>query len=345
MTDRALAALLACATPFELPLSTTFRGVRSREGVLLCGSSGWGEFMPFLDYSDEACALWLANAIEAAFGQWPSPRRSHIPVNAIIPATDPQSAAAMAYRAYVGDGCTTVKVKVAESGQSLDDDIARLDAVRSAMISAAVPDPKIRIDANCGWTVSEAVTAIRELDQVAHGLEYVEQPCPTLEDLRDLRRLVAVPIAADESIRLAADPVRAAQMGAVDVVVVKVQPIGGVGLALEVCRAANVPVVVSGAMDSSVGLAAPLALAAALDDLPYACGLGTGALLAADLVPDPLRARSGTLPATRTTPDPSALATAAARLPSTRQKFWKDRLTRAWQAGADALSGRLIPVE
>lgn len=343
MTDPALAALLACATPFELPLSTTFRGVQSREGVLLRGPSGWGEFMPFANYSDEACALWLANAIEAAFGTWPSPARSHIPVNAIVPATDPRTAAAMAYRAYVGDGCTTVKIKVAERGQSLDDDVARVDAVRSAMLAASVPNPKIRIDANCGWTVAEAAVAIRELDQIAQGLEYVEQPCPTLEDLRDLRRLVAVPIAADESIRLAADPVRAAQMGAVDVVVVKVQPLGGVGLALQVCRAANVPVVVSGAMDSSVGLAAPLALAAALDDLPYACGLGTGALLAADLVAEPLRARGGMLAVSRVDPDPAALAAAEDCLPADRHQFWLDRLTRAWHAGADALSGRLIP--
>ena len=151
----------------------------------------------------------------------------------------------MAYRAYVGDGCTTVKVKVAEAGQTLDDDVARIAAVRSAQWSAGVHHPAIRIDANGAWTVDEAVVAIRELDGVSGGLEYVEQPCRTLEELAELRGRISVPIAADESIRTASDPIRAAQMSAADIVVVKVPPLVGVHLALEVVRAAGVPVVVS----------------------------------------------------------------------------------------------------
>lgn len=342
MTDRALARLLYSATPFALPLTTRFRGVDSREGVLLHGPSGWGEFLPFGEYSDEACALWLANAIEAAYGRWPDQKRSHIPVNAIVPAVDPNTAASMAYRAYVGDGCTTVKVKVAERGQTLDDDVARVDAVRSALLAASVQDPKIRVDANGAWTVPEAVVAIRELEQVARGLEYVEQPCRTLAELRDVRRRVSVPVAADESIRLAGDPIAAVQLGAVDLVVIKVQPTGGVNLALQVCEAAKVPVVVSGAMDSSVGLAAPLALAAALDQLPHACGVGTGALLAQDLVKEPVRPRGGMIAARRLDPDPVHLREANQRLTPERQAFWRARLERAWHAGASALAGSLI---
>ncbi len=342
MIDHKLRALLANATPFSLPLTKPFRGVTHREGVLLQGPSGFGEFAPFLEYDDETCARWLASAIEAVAGSWPTPQRSDIPVNAIVPALDPHDAAAMAYRAYLGDGCQTVKVKVAEVGQSFAEDIARIAAVRSAQQSAAVPDPKIRIDANGAWSVDDAVIAIRELDAVAGGLEFAEQPCATLEELAQVRRRVAVPIAADESIRTAADPILAARAGAVDVIVAKVPPLGGVGLALEVVRAAGVPVVVSGAMDSSVGLSAGIALAAALDGLPYACGLGTGALLADDLVGTPVRPHFGSLHVRRIEPDRDKLAQAAERLGPDRAAWWRDRLTHAWEAGARELAGSWI---
>lgn len=342
MNGDGLAQLLAGAIPFSLPLATRFRGVDVREGVLLQGPSGWGEFAPFIEYDDDTCARWLAAAIEAAFGQWPTPRRETVPVNAIVPAVSARDAAALSYRAYVGDGCSTAKVKVAEPSQGLDDDIARVEAVRSALSSAAVSQPKIRVDANGGWTVSEAAVAIRELDQVAGGLEFVEQPCRTLDELAQVRRVVSVPIAADESIRTAGDPLAAVAAAAVDIVVIKVAPLGGVNLALQVARAAGVPVVVSGAMDSAVGLGAGLALAAAFDDLPYACGLGTGALLAADLVATPMRPRYGVLPVQRLEPDAEALAQAQARLSPARQDWWLQRVKRAWLAGADSLTGRLV---
>lgn len=342
MTDRRLTELLANATPFALPLAKPFRGVTHREGVILAGPSGSGEFAPFLEYDDRTCALWLASAIEAAYGSWPQQRRDQVPVNAIVPALAPHEAASMAYRAYVGDGCRTVKVKVAEAGQILDDDIARVQAVRAAQQSAAVPDARIRVDANGGWSLEQAVVAIRELDRAAGGLEYVEQPCRTLEELAQLRRVVSVPIAADESIRTAGDPIQAARQGAVDVVVVKVPPLGGVHLALEVVRAAGVPVVVSGAMDSAVGLSAAIALAAAVDDLPYACGLGTGALLENDLVANPLRPRHGSLAVTRHTPEPAQLSQANERIGVSRSQWWVERLTRAWEAGAKELAGTLL---
>lgn len=342
MTDRRLGELLANATPFLLPLAEPFRGVTHREGVVIQGPSGFGEFAPFLEYDDVTCARWLASTIEASYGSWPVPRRSHIPVNAIVPAADPHTAARIAYRAFVGDGCRTVKVKVAERGQTLDDDVERVAAVRSAQQSAAVPNPRIRVDANGAWSVDEAAIAIRELDAVAGGLEYVEQPCATLDELSELRRRVAVPIAADESIRNAGDPIRVARAGAVDIVVVKVPPIGGVRLALEVVAAAGIHVVVSGAMDSSVGLAAGIALAGAVDDLPYACGLGTGALLADDLVAHTVRPQGGTLAVRRIDPDAQKLADAADRLGAERAAWWRDRLTRAWEAGARELAGSLL---
>ena len=342
MTDRKIAEVLANATPFALPLAKPFRGVTHREGVILAGPSGFGEFAPFLEYDDETCARWLASAVEAAYGSWPDSRRGEVPVNAIIPALAPHDAAAMAYRGFVGDGCRTVKIKVAEVGQTLDDDVARVEAVRSAQQSAAVPNPRIRVDANGGWSLADATVAIRELDRAAGGLEYVEQPCRTLAELAELRRVVSVPIAADESIRTAGDPIRAVQQQAADIVVVKVPPLGGVNLAREVVGAAGVPVVVSGAMDSAVGLAAGIALAASLEELPYACGLGTGALLARDLIANPLRPTRGVLGVTRVSPDQMMLATAEAELGAPRGQWWLERLARAWDAGAGALAGRLL---
>ncbi|NQU37898.1 MAG: o-succinylbenzoate synthase [Actinobacteria bacterium] len=342
MTDGRLAAVLAGCTPFAIPLATTFRGIAHREGMLLTGPSGTGEFAPFLEYDDATAARWLASAIEAAWGQWPAAVRSEIPVNAIIPALNPVQAATMTTRAFIDSGSTTVKVKVAEAGQTLDDDLARVAAVRSAQRAAGIADARIRIDVNGGWNLAQAVTAIAELDNVAGGLEYVEQPCATLTELAALRKKVSTPIAADESIRTAEDPMRAVASGAADIIVVKVPPLGGVNRALEICEQAAVPVVVSGAMDSSVGLASGLALASALRELPYACGLGTGALLAADVVATPVVAREGRLSVRRIEPDPAALAEAAVRMGSAQAAWWRKRLERAWNAGANDLVGSLV---
>jgi O-succinylbenzoate synthase len=253
-----------------------------------------------------------------------------------------QQAAALTYRAWVSDGCSTIKVKVAEKGQTLEDDIDRVAAVRAALLAASAHEPRIRIDANGAWSVDAAVSAIRELDQAAGGLEYVEQPCATMTELAAVRARVSVPIAADESIRTAADPILAARTGAADIVVIKVAPLCGVTLALEVAAAAGVPVVVSGAMDSSVGLAGGLAAAAALERLPYACGLGTGVLFAQDLIAEPLRPRGGTLPVVRTEPNQAALERAVARVTPARRDWWLARLERAWFAGADVLVGPLV---
>lgn len=287
--------------PFTVPLRTRFRRVERRHGVLLHGTAGWGEFAPFDEYPARVTARWLAAAMAAADEPFPPPLRTTIPVNAIVPAVGPNRAAAMA----VDAGCGTVKVKVAEPGQALADDLDRVAAVRSAM----GPDVRIRVDANMAWDVPTAVAAIEALN--AWDLEYVEQPCATLSELAEVRRRMAVPIAADESIRTADDPLRAAASAAVDLIVVKVAPLGGVMRALEIVDASGLPAVVSSAVDTSVGLSAGVALAAALPSLPYACGLGTGLLLAADVTDQPLVPVDGAVAVGRVAPTRSLLDTAS----------------------------------
>ena len=247
------------------------------------GPAGWAEFSPFAEYGPQESARWLACAIEAATAGWPPPVRDQIPVNAIIPAVGPDRARAMT----AASGCGTVKVKVAERGQGPEEDVARVAAVRDAL----GPGGKIRVDANGAWDVDQAERMLRELGR--YGLEYAEQPCATLDELARLRRRVGIPIAADESIRRAADPLRVRAAGAADIVVVKVQPLGGVRSALRVAEACGLPAVVSSAVETSAGLAAGVALAAALPALPYACGLGTLSLLDGDVTADPVAPAGG----------------------------------------------------
>ncbi|MFV2174765.1 o-succinylbenzoate synthase [Actinomadura sp. LOL_016] len=286
---------------YSIPMRTRFRGITRREGALIQGPAGWGEFSPFAEYGPAECARWLAAAREAADEGWPAPVRDRVPVNATIPAVDADRAHAMA-SAAAGAGCRTAKVKVAERGQDDADDLARVEAVRSAL----GPDGRIRVDANGGWDVDHAARMIRSLDR--WELEYAEQPCPTLEELARVRRRVDVPIAADESIRRAEDPLKVRAAGAADVAVLKVQPLGGVRAALRVAEACGLPVVVSSAVETSVGLAAGVALAAALPELPYACGLGTLTLLEGDVVDDPLRPSGGAIAVRRPVVDEAALA-------------------------------------
>lgn len=280
------------AVPFRVGLRVRFRGVQQRSGVLLQGPAGWGEFSPFPEYPPAVAARWWQAAHEGATSGWPRAVRDRIPVNAIVPAVAPQTAHDMVRAA----GCATAKVKVAERGQRLDDDIARCEAVRDAL----GPAGRLRVDANGAWDVDGAVRALRVLDRF--DLEYAEQPVATLEQMACVRRRVDVPLAADESIRHAADPLRVAGLGAADVVVLKVQPLGGVAAALAVAEAAGLPAVVSSAVETSVGLAAGVALAAALPDLPYACGLGSGRLLDGDVVADRLVPVGGWLDVRRVAP-------------------------------------------
>ena len=307
-----------------LPLRTRFRGIAEREVVLVRGPRGWGEFAPFVEYGPEESARWLAATIEAAWTGWPEPVRDSVPVNATVPAVPAADVAAVLAR-Y--DGCTTAKVKVAEAGQREADDIDRVAAVRAAMGEHG----RIRVDANGGWSLTQAHDMLAAL--APFGLEYAEQPCA---DVRDLARLrvelalngVEVPVAADESIRKAEDPLEVARLGAADLVVVKVAPLGGVARALEVVADCGLPAVVSSAIDSSVGLRAGVALAAALPRLDHACGLGTGALLAADVTTAPLLPTGGALPVREVRVDADLLAERAA--PAERLEWCRDRIGAAF---------------
>jgi O-succinylbenzoate synthase len=302
---------------YSVPMRTRFRGITVREGMLLRGPAGWGEFSPFLEYGAAVAAPWLRAAREAAFDGWPEPRRSTVPVNVTVPAVGPEAAARIV---RAGAGCRTAKVKVAEPGQSLAEEVERLEAVRDAL----GPQGCIRVDANGLWSVEQAVRAIAVLDRAAGGLEYVEQPVTAVEDLAAVRRRVDVPVAADESIRRAEDPYRVRDLDAADVAVLKVQPLGGVAACLRIAEDIGLPVVVSSALETSVGIAAGVALAAALPELPYACGLATVQLLTDDVAVHPLLPVDGALPVGRPVVDPDALARLAA--PPDRDEHWTARL-------------------
>src|SRR5690606_15983406 len=303
-----------------IPMRVRFRGVAVREVALLKGPAGWGEFGPFLEYAVPEASRWLAAAVEAAWAGWPAPVRSTVPVNGTVPAVGPDDVAAVLERF---PGVTTVKVKVAEQGQSLDDDVNRVAAVRSWL----GPSGLIRVDANGGWSVEEALMAARRLG--SYELDYMEQPCRTVEELATVRRSLVrqgidVRIAADESIRKAEDPVLVRDLEAADVIVVKVAPLGGVRAALEIVAECGLPAVVSSALDTSVGIAGGVALAAALPELPFACGLGTVALLAGDVTTDSLLPENGALPVRGVVPDPQLLERFSAA--PERRQWWVERL-------------------
>ena len=282
---------------FSIPLRTRFRRLDKRTGVLLRGPFGWGEFSPFPDYGSDMAVDWLRCAIEAATTRWPEPLRDSVPVNVTVPAVDPERANDIVDKS----SCSTAKVKVAGPGEGLPEDEARVEAVRDAL----GPSGKLRVDANGAWTVDQAQRAIKVLDR--YELEYVEQPVATLDDMAVLRRSVEVPLAADESVRTAEDPLRVAGLEAADIVVLKVQPLGGVRRALDVAEAAGLPCVVSSALETSVGIAAGLALAASLPALPYACGLATVELLEGDVTTESLVAVDGAIPVRRPGVNPALL--------------------------------------
>jgi O-succinylbenzoate synthase len=313
---------------FAIPMRTRFRGITVREGVLLRGAGGWGEWSPFLEYDARVAEPWLRCAEEAAAGDWPAPVRDSVPVNVTVPAVGPEQAHDIVARG----GCRTAKVKVAEPGQSLADDQARLEAVRDAL----GPTGAVRVDANGGWSVDDAVAAIAVLDRAAGGLEYVEQPSASVEELAAVRRRVGVPIAADESIRRAADPYRVRDLEAADIAVLKVQPLGGVRACLRIADDIGLPVVVSSALETSVGIAAGVALAAALPELPYACGLATVQLFTADVVDASLLPVDGALPVGVPPVDPARLAAVAAA--PDRVAHWEARLAEVRELRQDRLS-------
>ncbi|OBA61591.1 O-succinylbenzoate synthase [Mycobacterium sp. 1100029.7] len=299
-----------------LPMRVRFRGITTREVALIDGPAGWGEFGAFVEYQPPEAAHWLAAGIEAAYQQPPPVRRERIPINATVPAVPAAHVSEVLARF---PGATTAKVKVAEPGQTLADDVARVNAVRELV-------PTVRVDANGGWTVEQAVRAAAAL--TADGaLEYLEQPCAAVDELAQLRAhpgMPDVPIAADESIRKAEDPLAVVRAGAADIAVLKVAPLGGVSALLDIAAQIDIPVVISSALDSAVGMAAGLTAAAALPQLRHACGLGTGGLFVDD-VAEVAAPVDGTLAVGAVTPDPARLRALAA--PPERRQWWIDRVT------------------
>ncbi len=309
--------MFASAHVVSIPMRVRFRGVDVREALLLEGPAGWGEFSPFLEYDDVESARWLAAALEAANSGWPAAVRDSVPVNATVPDVPAADVEAVLARF---PGCTTAKVKV---GAVLREDVDRVAAVRSAL----GPTGRVRIDANAAWSVDDALEALRAL--APFDLEYAEQPCATVAELASLRVALArtgldVLVAADESVRKASDPLAVARAGAADLVVLKVAPLAGVARALQVAEECGLPVVVSSALDTSVGISAGVALAAALPELPYACGLATTSLMADDVAD--LLTVDGALPVRRVVPDPARLAALAAS--DERREWWLARAER-----------------
>jgi O-succinylbenzoate synthase len=295
-----------------LPMRVRFRGIDTREVALIDGPAGWGEFGAFLEYDVAEAAHWLASAVECAYTPPPAARRTSIPINATVPAVTAAQVAEVLAR-FPGAG--TAKVKVAEPGQTLADDIARVSAVRALI-------PTVRVDANGGWTVAEAVAAADAL--TADGpLEYLEQPCATVAELAELRGRITVPVAADESIRKADDPFHVMRARAADIAVLKVAPLGGISALLYIAAFIDIPVVISSALESAVGIGTGLTAAAALPNLRHACGLGTGGLFAED-VAEPRLPVDGYLPVGPVAPDPARLA--ALRAPAERRDWWMRRV-------------------
>ena len=313
---------------FSIAMRVRFRGITVREGMLIRGEAGWGEWSPFLEYDADEAAAWLRCAEEAAAGDWPEPVRDRVPVNVTVPVLSPDDAHALVARS----GCRTAKVKVADATGTLAEDQARLEAVRDAL----GPGGRIRVDANGAWDVDTALASLKALERAAGGLEYVEQPCATVEELAAVRRRTSILVAADESIRRAADPYRVRDLEAADIAVLKVQPLGGVRACLRIAEDIGLPTVVSSALETSVGLAAGVALAAALPELEYASGLATVGMLADDVADHRLAAADGYVPAHRPEVSEADLARCAAS--PEREAHWRARLAEVRALGEDRSS-------
>jgi O-succinylbenzoate synthase len=313
----------ASARVVSVGLRTKFRGVTQREALLFEGPNGWAEWNPFIEYSDAEARLWLDAAIEFAFGELPPLTRSQIGINATLAAVEPDAVE----RALIPFGeFRTVKIKVAETGQDISQDLARI-----IKVSQTYPQARIRLDANGGYTVDQATTMASKLLENGISLDYFEQPCATVAELISVRENFArnaspIKIAADESVRRATDPLEVARAQAADILVLKAAPLGGITRALEISREARLPVVVSSAIDTSVGISMGLHLAAALPELDFDCGLGTAAMLIGDVTREPLIARDGYLEVRRVQVDEDRLNVFAAE--DHRGDWWLERLER-----------------
>ena len=320
MIDQLLASMQVVA----LPLKSKFRGITVREVALFQGPAGWGEFAPFLEYDDAESSTWLLSAIDAATNSAPMAHRGFIKVNATLPALNNAKEIENLLQSFAG--CDTVKIKV---GENLGEDIVRVARVR-----ALLPKAKLRLDVNGGWSVEQALINLYEIYEEVGPLEYVEQPCATLEELRELKEklVVEIKVAGDEVIRKAEDPFAINLQGAVDILMLKVAPLGGITRAREIGAHHKLPMLVSSALDSAVGISYGLQLAASLPSLDYACGLATGQLLSADIAELPLK--NGELAVHSVSPDAELLAKYA--VPVERLTWWKERTKRAFYAGTES---------
>lgn len=293
---------------YHLPMNVRFRRVTSREGLLLHGPFGWAEAAPFWDYDPAESSTWLLGAIDVATRQ-PRPLvRSEVPVNVTIPVVSAEDARA---RVLASGGCGTAKVKVADPGVPLEEDVARVCAVAQALADTVGDAGRVRVDANAAWSVDEAIRATEALDEAARvlgGLHYVEQPCPSIAELARVRAAVRPLIAADESIRRVEDPFEVARAEGADIAVIKIAPLGGIERALTIGEKSGMKLVISSALESSIGLGVGVRAAASIPGQILACGLGTGAFLAADVVSEPLRVSHGMLPVCDLEPDLSLSA-------------------------------------
>ena len=306
-------SLLETMRVIALPTRTNFRGIDVREVALFQGQYGWGEFSPFLEYGYEECAPWLASAIDAATKPRPKRYRNSVRVNGTIPALNGPADIERIVDSF--PGVQTFKVKV---GDNLPEDVARLAKVRTLR-----PKAKLRIDVNGNWSVQEAVTNLRAIYENIGPLEYAEQPCATIEELRELKEklVVDIRIAGDEVLRKAADPFAVDLSGAIDVLMLKVQPLGGITRAHKLAEHHKLPVVVSSALESAVGINYGLQLAASFPEMNFDCGLGTGSLLAADTATLPIV--DGEIEITNVEPDFSGYEVAPDRF-----EWWKNRVMK-----------------
>lgn len=326
-----LSSLVAAARVVSIPLRTKFRGITERELLVFEGPNGFSEWAAFPEYSDEEAAAWLSAALEWGFGNLPIPKRSSVPVNAILPAVSTQDVAKILTRA---GKFRTVKIKTAEKGQGVLDDLARILEVQNLYSEA-----KIRLDANGGFEIAQVLDLLEKLSFEGIQLEYFEQPVSTIAELAELKVEIArtgqtTLIAADESVRKSSDPLAVELAGAADVLVLKSAPLGGIASALEIAASSKLPVVSSSAMQSSIGLSAELHFAACLDEMEFDAGLGTMNLFAGDLVKDSLKPVDGVLEVRRPEVSTSALDTLKAE--DHRYDWWIARLERC---------GRLIGLE
>ena len=312
-----LEQVLRAVRVVDIPVRVTFRSVNRRQSALIQGPAGWGEFAPFLEYDDHEAAAWLACALESAWLEVPPVRLTTIPVNATLPAVSAERVPEVLnnYRGTIHE----LKIKVAEKGQTL-------------------PNARLKVDAKAGWSVPEALEALAALNE--YDLLYVEQPVATVDELAQVRALVrehslSILIAADESVRKASDPLKVAQAHAADVLIVKAAPLGGVRRALKIVEQAGLPAVVSSALESSVGIATGVSLAAALPNLPYACGLSTVSLMSADVTENSLLARDGELEVRRVVPTESALRCVEAE--GEVRDTWMERIRRCYLVLQEAL--------